>query len=56
VDFVTFLENMNWHTIITVLAIAWYFSKELRSEMKSQGLRIDKLHEMLVRSIKEDKK
>jgi hypothetical protein len=55
-----FLVSTNWQTIIAMFALGWYFTsdlrremKEMRQEMKQQNTRIDQLYQMFVDSQKE---
>lgn len=57
------LKSCNWQTIAAMFAICWYFTHELRREMKElhkdmreQGQRIDRLYVMFVDLLKEGRK
>lgn len=52
-DIVNFLDKLNWQTIISMFAISWYFTHEVKNELKEQGKRIDRLYEMFVDLLKE---
>lgn len=53
--FLEFMSGFNLHTIITVAVIFWYFTKDIKGEMKllevkidRQSERTDKLYEMFI--------
>ena len=50
------LKYCNWQTIAAMFAISWYFSHELRKDMKDQVQRIDRLYVMFVDLLKEGRK
>lgn len=50
---INFLKDFNIQTIVPIVIIFWYFSRDIKSEMKlledkidKQSDRIDRLHEM----------
>lgn len=52
-NIIELIEKFNWQTIIAMLAIGWYFTKEIRESLKildkdvrEQSTRTDKLYEM----------
>jgi len=62
-ELLTYIEKLNWPTIISMFAIGWYFSRDIRislqnldADVKRQGERTDKLYEMFVDLLKEGKK
>ncbi len=61
-DFINYIEKLNWPTILGMFAIGWYFTREitatlvkLESDVREQGKRIDKLYEMFIDLLKEKK-
>lgn len=61
-DFINYIEKLNWQTIIAMFAIGWYFTKDIKetltkleSDVREQGKRTDKLYEMFVDLLKEKK-
>jgi len=61
-EFIEFIKNTNWQTIMALFIIGWYFTKdlrqeihEIRKEMKEQGTRIDHLYQICVDLLKEKK-
>jgi hypothetical protein len=61
-DIFSYLENLNWQTIIGMFAICWYFThdikagmKKLDEDMKRQGDRTDRLYQMFVDLLKDRK-
>lgn len=62
-EIVSFLEKLNWQTIIAMFAIGWFFTRDITSslskldnDVREQGRRTDKLYEMFVDLLKESKK
>ena len=62
-EILTYLEKMNWQTIIAMFAIGWYFTRDIRislekldNDVREQGRRTDKLYEMFIDLIKETRK
>jgi hypothetical protein len=62
-EILTYLEKMNWQTIIAMFAIGWYFTRDIRislekldNDVRDQGRRTDKLYEMFIDLIKETRK
>lgn len=62
-EILEYIVNLNWQTMIAMAAIAWYFThdikedlKELKSDMKIQNKRIDTLYQMFVDLLKERSK
>jgi hypothetical protein len=60
--FLNFLEGFNIQTIISMVVIFWYFTRDIKSEMKlleskidTQAARSDRLYEMFIDLIKEGK-
>lgn len=58
-DFLNFLDGFNFHTLISLLFILWYFTREIRKEIKeainairqetaTQATRSDRLYEMFI--------
>lgn len=61
--FLEFLNGFNIQTILALLAIFWWFSRDLKNEMKlieskldRQADRTDKLYEMFIDLLKHEKK
>lgn len=61
-DLIHFLDTMNWQMIIAIFAVFWYFTRDIRSdvkdiklEMKEQGKRIDHLYQICVDLLKQGK-
>lgn len=54
-EFIEFIKNTNWQTIIAMFAIGWYFTRDISNEMKEQGKRIDHLYQICVDLLKEKK-
>ena len=54
-EFVEFIKNTNWQTVIAMFAIGWYFTRDISKEMKEQGKRIDHLYQICVDLLKEKK-
>lgn len=61
---IAFLSGFNFQTIISMIAVCWFFARDVKSEMKSeigkleqdirqQGQRTDRLYEMFYDLIKE---
>jgi hypothetical protein len=55
-----FLSGFNLQTILTVVVIAWYFVRDIKSEMKmleakidAQAARTDRLYEMFIEIVKQ---
>lgn len=52
-ELLTHIERLNWPTVLSMFAIGWYFSRDIRislqnldNDVKRQGARTDKLYEM----------
>jgi hypothetical protein len=61
-DIVTYIEKLNWPTIIAMFAIVWFFTRDLRAtlhkidnDVRDQGKRIDRLYEMFIDLLKSKK-
>jgi hypothetical protein len=61
-EFIKFIINTNWQTILALFGVGWYFTKDIREEMKDiknemreQGKRIDHLYQICVDILKERK-
>ena len=69
-EILSYLEKMNWHTIIGMFAICWYFTYDLRKSMErididmkeqgkridAQGQRTDKLYQMFIDLLKDQRR
>jgi len=55
-DLVNIFNKFNWETIIGMFIISWYFTREIREDLKQQGRRTDKLYEMFIDLLKEGRK
>lgn len=58
-EFIMFMKNANWQTILAIFLVGWYFTRdlrqemhEIRKEMKEQGTRIDHLYQICVDILK----
>ena len=58
---IEFMNGFNIQTIITVTAIAWYFVRDVKSELKlleakldKQADRTDRLYEMFIDLVKQN--
>ena len=56
------LNQFNWQTIVAMMAIGWYFTREIREsltkleeDVRQQGKRTDKLYEMFIDLLKQNK-
>lgn len=54
-DFLTFINNFNWQTIIGMCIISWYFTHDIKLAIEKQTARTDKLYEMFIDLLKEKK-
>ncbi len=59
-EFIDFIRNTNWQTIVALFVIGWYFTKDLREEMhvmrkemQEQGKRIDHLYQICIDLLKQ---
>lgn len=62
-EVIEYISKLNWQTIVAMFAIGWYFTKDIRDDLKkldldvrAQGQRTDKLYEMFIDLLKEQKK
>ena len=62
-EILTYLEKLNWQSIIAMCAMGWFFTRDIRQtlhkiddDIREQGRRIDKLYEMFIDLLKEQKK
>lgn len=62
-EFIDYIEKLNWQTIIAMFVIGWYFTKDIKetlikleNDVCQQGKRTDKLYEMFIDLLKESKK
>lgn len=61
-ELINYIEKLNWQTILSMFAIGWYFTREIRislnkldTDVRAQGARTDKLYEMFIDLLKEKK-
>lgn len=54
-NFLDFIANFNWQTIVGMGVISWYFTHEIKISMEKQSARTDKLYEMFIDLLKERK-
>jgi hypothetical protein len=61
-ELINYIEKLNWQTILSMCAIGWYFTREIRislnkldTDVRAQGARTDKLYEMFIDLLKEKK-
>jgi cell division protein FtsL len=59
-EIIIYLSNCNWQTVLAMFIIGWYFSRDIRQEIKDfrkdinkQENRIDILYQMFVDLLKE---
>lgn len=59
-ELIQFLDKLNWQMIIAIFAVSWFFTKDIRAdikdiktEMKEQGKRIDHLYQICVDLLKQ---
>lgn len=62
-EVLNYLDKLNWQSIVGMFAICWYFTYDLKQEMKKigedlkqQGKRTDKLYEMFIELLKDKSK
>ncbi len=62
-EIISYIEKLNWQTIIAMFGIGWYFTRDIRlalekldNDVKEQGSRTDKLYEMFIDLLKEGRK
>lgn len=62
-EIVGFLEGFNIQTIISMVVVFWYFTRDIKAEMKileakmdKQSDRTDRLYEMFIDLLKDRKK
>jgi hypothetical protein len=54
-DILDIIIGTNWQTIIGMFAITWYFTHDLKEEMRDQGKRIDHLYQLCLDMLKAQK-
>lgn len=55
-EILDFIEKLNWQTIISMFALSWYFTHEIKNSIEKQVSRTDRLYQMFIDLLKHNSK
>lgn len=50
-----FIKPLNWETVLGMFIVCWYFTRDIKIELKETAKRTDRLYEMFIDLLKEKK-